>query len=71
MTRNTGSEGAIAIRVTLGYGFGYTLRSSAQIVLVMDRSFILHQREGLSGDQSSRTDQSIIRAGLRFGFGRK
>ena len=52
-----------------GYGFGYTLNRTVQLNLVQDAVLTLHQREGLSGDNSSVSQQYVTRLGVRLGVG--
>ena len=53
----------------IGYGFGYTVNRSVQVNLVQDAVLGVHQREGLSGNGRSTTQQYVTRIGVRFGGG--
>lgn len=59
------------ITLAIGYGFGWGFNERMQIMLVQDASYSLHQRDGLSGGQSSNSTQYITRLGLRVGLGSK
>ncbi|MFN2397434.1 MAG: hypothetical protein ABR543_02135 [Gemmatimonadaceae bacterium] len=53
----------------LGYGFGYAFSGNTHLVLLQDYAIVLHQRDGLPSDVSARTQQTTLRAGIRYGFG--
>ena len=53
----------------VGYGFGYGFTPRLAISLVQDAAYTLHQREGLSGDARSYSQQYVTRIGLRYGVG--
>ena len=57
------------ISLSVGYGFGYGFGNRLQIMLVQDAAYMMHQRDGLSGGQSSATQQFTTRLGVRFGLG--
>ena len=59
------------ISLAVGYGFGWGFNERMQLMLVQDASYSLHQRDGLSGGQSSSSTQYITRLGLRVGLGSK
>lgn len=52
----------------IGGGFGYTLGTRAQLVLVQEFGLALHQRSGLPNDASTSAYQRTTRLGLRYGF---
>jgi hypothetical protein len=52
-----------------GYGFGYTVNRTVQLNLVQDAVLAVHQREGLSGGNSSTSQQYVTRLGVRLGVG--
>lgn len=56
---------------SLGYGFGYAFSGTTQLILLQDYAIVLHQRDGLPSDVSARTQQSTLRAGIRYGLGSK
>ena len=57
------------ISLSVGYGFGWGFSERMQLMLVQDASYSLHQRDGLSGGQSSNSTQYITRLGVRVGLG--
>ena len=59
------------VSLSIGYGFGWGFGPRMQLMLVQDASYSLHQRDGLSGGQSSNSTQYITRLGLRVGLGNK
>lgn len=52
-----------------GYGFGYTINPTTQISVVQDFGFALHERAGLTSEQSNSLRLRAIRLNLRYGFG--
>lgn len=54
---------------TFGYGFGYALSPSMQMSVVQDFGLALHEREGLSSEQSNTLRHRTIRVNFRYGFG--
>jgi len=54
---------------TFGYGFGYGFNSTAQISVVQDIGLVLHERRGLTSDQSNTLRQRPIRVNFRYGIG--
>jgi hypothetical protein len=56
---------------TLGYGFGYSVSPRFQISVVQDFGFVLHQREGLSGNERSTIQQRTTRLNVRYGLFRQ
>jgi hypothetical protein len=59
------------ISLAIGYGFGWGFNSRMQLMLVQDASYTMHQRDGLSGGQSSNVTFYTTRLGLRVGLGSK
>jgi hypothetical protein len=55
----------------VGVGFGYGFSQRFGISLVQDAAYTLHQREGLSGDARSYSQQYITRIGVRYGLGNR
>jgi hypothetical protein len=53
----------------LGYGFGYGLNDRANIDILTDYSFALHERKGLSNGTSNTNSMPGLRLSLRMGFG--
>lgn len=56
---------------TFGYGFGYTMNPTTQISVVQDFGLALHERTGLSSEQSNTLRLRTIRLNLRYGFGNR
>lgn len=56
---------------TFGYGFGYTINPTTQVSVVQDFGFALHERTGLTSEQSNSLRLRSIRLNFRFGFGDK
>ncbi len=56
---------------TFGYGFGYGFSPNMQVSVVQDFGLALHEREGLSSEQSNTLRQRTIRANFRYGFGNR
>ena len=56
---------------TFGYGFGYTINPTTQISVVQDLGFALHERTGLTSEQSNSLRLRAIRLNFRYGFGDK
>lgn len=54
---------------TFGYGFGYTIGPTTQISVVQDFGFALHERTGLTSEQSNSLRVRAIRLNFRYGFG--
>ena len=56
---------------TFGYGFGYGFGPNFQVSVVQDFGLALHEREGLTSEQSNTLRQRTIRLNVRYGFGKK
>lgn len=56
---------------TFGYGFGYTINPTTQISVVQDFGLALHERTGLTSEQSNTLRLRTIRLNLRYGFGNR
>lgn len=54
---------------TFGYGFGYTINPTTQVSVVQDFGLALHERTGLTSEQSNSLRLRTIRLNLRYGFG--
>jgi hypothetical protein len=54
---------------SLGYGFGYGLSDRTNIDFMSDYSFAIHERKGLSNNQSNTNTMPGLRVALRMGFG--
>jgi hypothetical protein len=54
---------------TFGYGFGYAFNPTTQISIVQDYGLVLHERTGLSNDQSNTLTQRTTRLNFRLGLG--
>jgi hypothetical protein len=59
------------LSVAVGYGFGYSVSPRFQISIVQDFGFVLHQREGLNGDEGSTIQQRTTRLNVRYGLFRQ
>jgi hypothetical protein len=53
----------------IGGGFGYSIGTRTQIVLVQDFGIVLHQGTGLPNDASTSAYHRTTRIGLRYGIG--
>ena len=56
---------------TFGYGFGYTFNPTMALSVVQDYGLALHERTGLSNDQSNTLTQRTTRLNFRMGFGNR
>ena len=56
---------------TFGYGFGYTINPTTQVSVVQDFGLALHERTGLTSEQSNTLRLRTIRLNLRYGFGNR
>ena len=56
---------------TFGYGFGYTLNPSMQISVVQDFGLAIHERKGLTSEDSNTLTQRTLRLNFRYGFGNR
>jgi hypothetical protein len=56
---------------TFGYGFGYTLSPVTQVSVVQDFGLALHERTGLTSEQSNTLRLRTIRLNFRYGFGNR
>ena len=56
---------------TFGYGFGYGFTPNFQVSVVQDFGLALHEREGLTSEQSNTLRQRTIRLNVRYGFGKR
>ena len=64
-------DGNIDPYFTFGYGFGYSFNSMAQMSVVQDFGLALHERTGLTSEQSNTLRQRTIRLNFRYGFGER
>jgi hypothetical protein len=55
----------------IGGGFGYTIGSRTQIVLVQDFGIVLHQGTALPNDASTSAYHRTTRIGVRYGAGNR
>ena len=62
-------DGNIDPYFTFGYGFGYTLNQNTQISIVQDFGLAIHERTGLTSEDSNTLTQRTLRLNLRYGFG--
>jgi hypothetical protein len=65
------TDGNIDPFFTFGYGFGYAFNPTMQISVVQDYGLVLHERKGLSNDQSNTLTQRATRLNFRMGFGNR
>ena len=63
------AEGDRDFLFTVGYGFGWGFSPRLSLSLVQEFGITLHQRDGLSGGQSSMTQQRAFRVTVRSGGG--
>ena len=63
------SNGNIDPYFTFGYGFGYAFDPVTQVSVVQDFGLALHERDGLTSEQSNTLTQRTIRLNFRYGFG--
>ena len=63
------SNGNIDPYFTVGYGFGYSFDAITQVSVVQDFGIALHERSGLTSEQSNTLTQRTIRLNFRYGFG--
>jgi hypothetical protein len=54
---------------TFGYGFGYNFNPAMEVSIVQDFGLALHERTGLTSDQSNTLTQRTLRLNFRYGFG--
>ena len=65
------TDGNIDPFFTFGYGFGYSLSPVMHVSVVQDFGLALHEREGLTSEQSNTLRQRTLRLNLRYGFGNR
>ncbi len=65
------TDGNIDPYFTFGYGFGYALSPVAQISVVQDFGLAIHERTGLTSEQSNTLKQRTLRLNFRYGFGNR
>jgi hypothetical protein len=56
--------------LSIGYGFGYAVSPSTQLLLVQDFGLMLHRRDGAPGGSDSSPRWTVTRLGIRLGLGR-
>ena len=56
---------------TFAYGFGYTLNPTAQLSIVQEFGLALHERTGLTSEDSNTLTQRTLRLNFRYGFGNR
>lgn len=64
-------DGNIDPYFTFGYGFGYTLNPETQISVVQDFGLAIHERKGLTSEDSNTLTQRTLRLNVRYGFGNR
>lgn len=65
----TPTDGNVDPFFTFGYGFGYTFNPTMQLSIVQDYGLVLHERTGLTNDQSNTLAQHTTRLNFAMGFG--
>ena len=65
------ADGNVDPYFTFGYGFGYGFGRTLQLSVVQDFGLALHERSGLSSEQSNTLRQRTIRFNVRYGVGRR
>ncbi|HKY96559.1 MAG TPA: hypothetical protein VJL35_01775 [Gemmatimonadaceae bacterium] len=56
---------------TFAYGFGYSLNPSAQVSVVQEFGLAIHERTGLTSEDSNTLTQRTLRLNFRYGFGNR
>jgi hypothetical protein len=56
---------------TFGYGFGYSINPSMQVSVVQDFGLAIHERTGLTSEDSNTLTQRTLRLNFRYGFGNR
>jgi hypothetical protein len=56
---------------SFGYGFGYAFNPNAQLSIVQDFGLALHERDGLTSEDSNTLTHRTIRLNFRYGFGNR
>lgn len=64
-------DGNIDPYFTFGYGFGYSLNPNTQISIVQDFGLAIHERTGLTSEDSNTLTQRTLRLNIRYGFGNR
>ena len=64
-------DGNIDPFFTFGYGFGYGFNRNMQVSVVQDFGLALHERDGLTSEQSNTLRQRTIRLNFRYGTGNR
>ena len=65
------ADGNIDPYFTFGYGFGYGFSRNMQVSVVQDFGLALHERDGLSSEQSNTLRHRTIRLNIRYGIGNR
>jgi hypothetical protein len=65
------TDGNVDPYFTFGYGFGYGFGRKLQLSVVQDFGLALHERSGLSSEQSNTLRHRTIRLNVRYGVGRR
>jgi len=64
-------DGDVDPYFTIGYGFGYGFTRAMAVSVVQDFGLALHERAGLTSEQSNTMRQRTIRLNFRYGFGNR
>lgn len=65
------TDGNVDPYFTFGYGFGYSFGTGMQLSVVQDFGLALHERKGLTSQQSNTLRQRTIRVNFRYGLGNR
>ena len=65
------TDGNIDPYFTFGYGFGYSLNPAMQVSVVQDFGLAIHERTGLTSEDSNTLTQRTLRLNFRYGFGNR
>ena len=70
-TRLPPTDGNVDPYFTFGYGFGYSLNPSMQVSVVQEFGLAIHERTGLTSEDSNTLTQRTLRLNFRYGFGNR
>lgn len=65
------TDGNIDPYFTFGYGFGYSLNPVMQVSVVQEFGLAIHERTGLTSEDSNTLTQRTLRLNFRYGFGNR
>ena len=64
-------DGNIDPYFTFGYGFGYSINPAMQVSVVQEFGLAIHERTGLTSEDSNTLTQRTLRLNFRYGFGNR